>query len=170
MLILGERKGEEKMKEVILYKGSYYSYGNWVHFWDIDKPAPDINDGPYRVRIPDGFSVGVSKGLSKMFFKDNDPMMGYELVTNNARPFLVGGSTPEVIELKVIGPLEEGGAQKNLDVTIKLTSEDTFSVNFKEPESGSYLEILCHDKATDEENRRITDEIRSWVSLMRDNI
>ena len=58
----------------------------------------------------------------------------------------------------------------NLEVEIKLTSDKTFSVGVYEPQSGDYTEIDCHDKGWNiaEENKRIIAEIRSWVSMLRE--
>lgn len=57
-----------------------------------------------------------------------------------------------------------------LKVTIKLTSDETFSVGIYEPQSGDYTEIDCHDKGweTMKENTIIMQEIRSWVTMLRE--
>lgn len=57
-----------------------------------------------------------------------------------------------------------------LEITLVATSEDTFDVEVYEPESGDFVRIECHDKgdAVDTENKKIIDELRSWVSLLRE--
>ena len=60
--------------------------------------------------------------------------------------------------------------EKNLSVTIELDSNNTFRLMIREPESGDCVTINCHDRGetVEAENDRIVNEIRSWVSLMRD--
>lgn len=57
-----------------------------------------------------------------------------------------------------------------LEITIKTTSKTTFDVEVHEPESGEFTRIACHDNGTtiDAENEEIINEIRSWVSLLRE--
>lgn len=61
---------------------------------------------------------------------------------------------------------------KNLVITIRPLSNSAFCLEIYEPESGEYTEITCHDTGDtiEEENRKIINEIRSLVSLLRDNI
>ena len=61
--------------------------------------------------------------------------------------------------------------KKTLEVTLKLTSPDTFDIEISENESGDSIRIECHDKGRDvsNENKKIIDEIRSWVEIMREN-
>lgn len=63
-------------------------------------------------------------------------------------------------------------AIKNLEVTIQITSENTFDVLFYEPESGDHVRYECHDDGPDilRENRMLSAEIRSWVSLLREEM
>lgn len=63
--------------------------------------------------------------------------------------------------------------EKHLEVTIVLTSENTFDVEFYEPESGCFNRISCHDIGeTDHlqnkiENTKLAMEIHSWVGILR---
>ena len=59
-----------------------------------------------------------------------------------------------------------------LEITLVPTSEDTFDVEIYEPESGGFNRIECHDKGDtiDAENQKIIEELRSWVSLMREDL
>ena len=59
-----------------------------------------------------------------------------------------------------------------LEITLVPTSEDTFDVEIYEPESGDFNRIECHDKGDtlDAENKKIIEELRSWVSLMREDL
>lgn len=61
--------------------------------------------------------------------------------------------------------------KKILEITLVPTSEDTFDVEIYEPESGDYIRVECHDKGdtVDAENKKIIEELRSWVSLMRED-
>ena len=59
---------------------------------------------------------------------------------------------------------------KRLEITIESTSGNTFDLEVYEPESGEFIRINCHDDVTEAENKRIIDEIKSWVSLMREEI
>lgn len=58
--------------------------------------------------------------------------------------------------------------RKYLEITIELTSPDTFDVQFLEPESGDYCCISCTDKRTNEHDMRLAAEIRSWVEILRE--
>ena len=57
-----------------------------------------------------------------------------------------------------------------LEITLVSTSENTFDVEIYEPETGDFISIPCHDNgdSVDDENKKITDEIRSWVDFMRE--
>ena len=57
-----------------------------------------------------------------------------------------------------------------LEITLVTTSEDTFDVEIHEPESGDFVRIECHDKGdtVDIENKKIINELCSWVSLLRE--
>lgn len=59
----------------------------------------------------------------------------------------------------------------SLEITLVSTSEDTFDVEIYEPESGEFLRVNCHDEgnSTNEEDKKIANEIRSWVKIMREN-
>lgn len=61
---------------------------------------------------------------------------------------------------------------KTLEITIRPLSNSAFCLEIYEPESGDYTDITCHDigDTIEEENRKIINEIRSWVYLLRDNI
>lgn len=58
--------------------------------------------------------------------------------------------------------------KKLLEITLTITSNNTFDVDVYEPESGEYKIIKCHDSGESNaiENMEITSEIRSWVRLM----
>lgn len=62
-------------------------------------------------------------------------------------------------------------SKKSLEITLVTTSEDTFDVEIYEPESGEFLRVHCQDKGNtvNEENQKIINEIRSWVSIIREN-
>ena len=60
--------------------------------------------------------------------------------------------------------------QKTITVTITLISDGEFNLDFCERESGDTVGFICHDQELDDENRKIVNEIRSWVSLMRDEL
>lgn len=57
-----------------------------------------------------------------------------------------------------------------LEITLVSTSENTFDVEIYEPESGDFVSIPCHDNGdgVDTENKKIMDEIRSWIEFMRE--
>ena len=57
-----------------------------------------------------------------------------------------------------------------LEITLVSTSENTFDVEIYEPESSDFISIPCHDEGdgVDAENKKITDEIRSWIDFMRE--
>ena len=59
---------------------------------------------------------------------------------------------------------------KVLQVILTLESDDVFSVDIYEPESGEIKMIRCHDNGDTitAENKEITDEIRTWISIMRE--
>ena len=61
--------------------------------------------------------------------------------------------------------------EKTLEITLKLTSADTFDIEISENESGDCVRIECHDRGRDvsSENKKIIDEIRSWIEIMREN-
>lgn len=61
---------------------------------------------------------------------------------------------------------------KKLNVSLVITSDDTFSVEIFEPESSDFMVINCHDKGenVERENKAIIEEIRSWVAIMRDEM
>ena len=58
-----------------------------------------------------------------------------------------------------------------LEIALKLTSPNTFDVEIHEPESGDFVRVECHDKGrgVNSENKKIMEEIRSWVEFMREN-
>ncbi len=60
--------------------------------------------------------------------------------------------------------------KKSLEITLVITSDNTFDVEVYETESGEHRTIHCHDSGESSgiENMEITSEIRSWVSLMRE--
>lgn len=62
--------------------------------------------------------------------------------------------------------------KKLLEVTLVLVSNDTFDVEIYEPETGEFSLIKCHDSGefVEAENQQIADEIRSWVSMMREDL
>ena len=62
--------------------------------------------------------------------------------------------------------------KKLLEVTLVLVSNDTFDVEIYEPETGEFNLIKCHDNGEliEVENQKIADEIRSWVSMMREEM
>ena len=58
--------------------------------------------------------------------------------------------------------------QKTIEVTIKLTSEDEFTMDFYEPESGDHICIEGDDSYDGSLIDRVGTELLSWVSLMRE--
>lgn len=60
--------------------------------------------------------------------------------------------------------------KKLLEISLVLVSDNTFDVEIYEPESGDFNIIKCHDDGhtVDAENQQIADEIRSWVSMLRE--
>ena len=62
--------------------------------------------------------------------------------------------------------------KKTLEIDIVLTSDSTFDLEFYEPESGEFKRISCKDNPDAftevHENTAIGNEIRSWVSLLRE--
>lgn len=60
--------------------------------------------------------------------------------------------------------------KKLLEISLVLVSDNTFNVEIFEPESGEFNIVKCHDdgQAVEAENKRIVDEIRLWVSMMRE--
>lgn len=63
-----------------------------------------------------------------------------------------------------------GNNKKLLEVTLVLAADNTFDVEIYEPESGELNIVKCHDEGhtIEAENQQIVDEIRSWVSMMRE--
>lgn len=59
---------------------------------------------------------------------------------------------------------------KLIEITLRLTSDDTFDVEIYEPETGDFTRIECHDKGweTMKENTMIMQELRSWVESLRE--
>lgn len=57
-----------------------------------------------------------------------------------------------------------------LDLTIEMTSAETFDLLIQDPESGDSIMIPCHISGDniEEENKKIINEIRSWAELMAD--
>lgn len=60
--------------------------------------------------------------------------------------------------------------EKTINVKITLISESEFNLYFCEAETGNSVGFICHDQETADENRKIVNEIRSWVSLMREEM
>lgn len=62
--------------------------------------------------------------------------------------------------------------KKKLEIDIVLTSDNTFDLELYEPESGDFQRISCKDNPDAftevHENTAIGNEIRSWVSLLRE--
>lgn len=56
---------------------------------------------------------------------------------------------------------------KTLNITLTLTSDNTFNINVWEPESGEARLIKCSDNGDFTE---FNEEILSWVSVMRDEM
>ena len=58
--------------------------------------------------------------------------------------------------------------KKKLEIDIVLTSDNTFDLEFYEPESGDFQRIECHydGEHIEAENKKITDEIRSWAEML----
>lgn len=61
---------------------------------------------------------------------------------------------------------------KALVVSVILTSDCTFDVEISEPESGDHITIHCIDGEYHraDNNRKIGEEICSWVSVMREEL
>lgn len=60
--------------------------------------------------------------------------------------------------------------KKLLEISLVLVSDNEFDVEIYEPESGEFNIVKCHDDGyiVEAENQQIVDEIRSWVSMMRE--
>lgn len=58
--------------------------------------------------------------------------------------------------------------QKTIEVTIKLASEDEFTLDFYEPESGDHICIEGDNSYDGSLIERVGTELLSWVSLMRE--
>lgn len=60
--------------------------------------------------------------------------------------------------------------KKLLEISLVLVSDNTFDVEIYEPESGEFNIVKCHDDGhtVETENKQLADEIRSWVSMMRE--
>lgn len=54
---------------------------------------------------------------------------------------------------------------KTLNITLTLTSDNTFNINVWEPESGEARLIKCSDNGGFTE---LINEIKSWVSIMKE--
>lgn len=73
---------------------------------------------------------------------------------------------------KVLHPLtlEDGMHRKLVEVTVVLTSDSTFDLEFYEPESGDFVRHSGKDTDGPELSQRMGNEILSWVSIMRDEL
>lgn len=60
-------------------------------------------------------------------------------------------------------------SKRNIEITLVLTSSETFDVQIYEPETGEYSCIKCHDtgESIQKENEQVMNEIRSWVNITR---
>lgn len=60
--------------------------------------------------------------------------------------------------------------ERNLEIALLLTSDNTFDIEIYEPEYDEYAVVHCHDTgdSVQDENERVMREIRSWVSIMRE--
>ena len=58
--------------------------------------------------------------------------------------------------------------KKVIEVTITLTSDDEFALEFYEPESGDHCRVEGDSSADGSLTERIGSELISWVSIMRD--
>ena len=58
--------------------------------------------------------------------------------------------------------------KKTIEVTITLTSEDEFTLDFYEPESGDHCRIEGDDSYDGSLTDRVGSELLSWVDLMRE--
>lgn len=60
--------------------------------------------------------------------------------------------------------------KKLLEISLVLVSDNEFDVEIYEPESGEFNIVKCHDDGhmAEAENQQIVDEIRSWVSMLRE--
>ena len=61
--------------------------------------------------------------------------------------------------------------KRTLEITLRLTSPNTFDIEISENESGDSVCIECHDRGrgVSSENKKIMEEIRSWVEIMRES-
>lgn len=59
---------------------------------------------------------------------------------------------------------------RNLDLTIEMTSAETFDLTILDLDSSDQITIPCHisGDSIEEENKKIINEIRSWPELMAD--
>ena len=55
-----------------------------------------------------------------------------------------------------------------LELTLELVSDTEFEVQIYEPETGDYTGFVCHDEMTDNEKKKLLDEIVSWVDILRE--
>jgi hypothetical protein len=64
------------------------------------------------------------------------------------------------------------GRTRTLEITLEITSENTFLMDVYEPESGDQFAYHLHDDDTnlESENSIIANEIRSWVSMLREEM
>lgn len=126
-----------------------------------------MNKEKVNMIIPDGlipgtYNLGFNENDETQFFAENS-----EDLKNLWNDFCKENNLdPECIDY-----CEHVEIKRNLEISLVLTSDNTFDVQIYEPETGEYLAVCCHDdgKEVQEENERVMNEIRSWVSLLRES-
>jgi len=95
-----------KMKKVIMYKWNAVRSGRWG--WSLKEVWNDwdnIYSDPYYVEIPDDFELGKTVIGEEAYFKIGCNQ-GYEIASTselkNCSPCLIGGSSVEIVNLKVL--------------------------------------------------------------------
>lgn len=80
--------------------------------WAIEETVDDwdgVSSDPYIIGIPDEFNICESVTGEKLFYRGDD-QQGYRLYSTSNKegcsPILVGGTNPEIVKLKVIGPAD----------------------------------------------------------------
>lgn len=58
--------------------------------------------------------------------------------------------------------------KRTLELTLELVSDTEFEVQIYQPETSDYVEFICHDEMTDDEKKKLLDEIVSWVDILRE--
>ena len=115
--------------------------------------------------IPDD----LGPGTYNIGFNENDETQFYADNANDLRGLWEGFCNENDLDPECIDYCEFVESRMNLEISLVLTSGNTFDVDIYEPESGEFLSVCCHDNGNiQEENERVMREIRSWVSVLRE--